>query len=37
MEEKGAGAVTPELRAEERDMQKQPLVEVDNFNAGYIV
>jgi len=36
MAEKGAEVVTPELRAEDKDMQPRPLVEPENFNAGYI-
>ena len=36
MQEKGASAVTPQLRDEDKDMQRRPFVEPDNFNAGYL-
>ncbi len=36
MAETGADVVTPELRAEDRDMPKRLLIEADNFNPGYI-
>ena len=36
MSEKGRAVVTPELRAEEKDMPELPFIEPDNFNAGYL-
>ncbi|TNE34138.1 MAG: NAD(P)/FAD-dependent oxidoreductase [Alphaproteobacteria bacterium] len=36
MEEKGAKIVTPELRESDRDMPELPLVDPENFNAGYL-
>ncbi len=36
MDEVGAGAVTPALRAEERDMTLGPWVDPENFNPGYL-
>jgi cation diffusion facilitator CzcD-associated flavoprotein CzcO len=37
MKEKGAHKVTPELRAEDKDMPLLPWVEPENFNPGYIM
>ena len=36
MDELGARVVVPELRAEERDMERRPWIDPENFNAGYI-
>jgi len=36
MTDKGVDVVTPQLRAEERDMEMRPLVDPENFNAGYL-
>jgi hypothetical protein len=37
MDELGARVVVPQLRDEDKDMELQPWVEPENFNAGYIV
>ena len=37
MDERGVDVVTPQLRAEERDMPARPWVEEENFNAGYLM
>jgi cation diffusion facilitator CzcD-associated flavoprotein CzcO len=37
MEARGAAVVTPELRAEERDMKRLPWVDAEDFNPGYIL
>ncbi len=34
---RGATVVTPELRAEDRDMPALPFVDPENFNAGYLM
>jgi cation diffusion facilitator CzcD-associated flavoprotein CzcO len=36
MTDKGVDTVTPQLRTEERDMPMRPLVDPENFNAGYL-
>lgn len=36
MTEKGVESVTPELRAEDKDMPARPFIEPENFNAGYV-
>lgn len=36
MDATGASVVTPQLRAEDRDMQLKPWIEADNFNPGYL-
>ena len=36
MKDKGAASVTPRLREEDKDMPARPMVEPENFNAGYI-
>jgi len=36
MAEKGVDSVTPHLREEDKDMPARPLVESENFNAGYL-
>jgi len=36
MADKGVDVVTPQLRPEERDMVMRPLVDPENFNAGYL-
>jgi len=37
MDQHGADAVTPTLRAEEAGMERRPWVPEENFNAGYLV
>ena len=37
MAEKGAEVVTPQLREEDKDMPALPLVDPENFNAGYLM
>ena len=37
MQKKGAGAVIPQLREEDKDMQPRPFVSEKNFNAGYLM
>ena len=32
----GAQSVTPQLRDDEKQMEPRPLIEAENFNAGYI-
>lgn len=36
MDATGASVVTPQLRAEDSDMQLKPWIEADNFNPGYL-
>lgn len=36
MDEKGVQSVTPQLRDDEKDMEPRPLIEAENFNAGYL-
>lgn len=36
MEAKGVDSVTPELRPEDHDMPAKPLIDPENFNAGYV-
>ncbi|MEP3246170.1 MAG: NAD(P)/FAD-dependent oxidoreductase [Sneathiella sp.] len=37
MKEKGVKSVTPQLRAEDKDMPKLDFVDAENFNAGYLM
>jgi len=37
MKVKGASRVTPELRAEDRDMKLLPWIDPENFNPGYLM
>ena len=37
MDAKGARAVTPTLREEDRQMEPRPWIDPENFNAGYIM
>jgi cation diffusion facilitator CzcD-associated flavoprotein CzcO len=37
MDRRGAGVVTPTLRAQDKDMELQPWVDPENFNPGYLM
>jgi cation diffusion facilitator CzcD-associated flavoprotein CzcO len=37
MDAQGANSVTPTLRGEDRNMERRPWIDPDNFNAGYIM
>jgi cation diffusion facilitator CzcD-associated flavoprotein CzcO len=37
MDQKGAGAVTPTLRPEDKDMPLLPWIDPENFNPGYLM